>query len=85
MKRRIKTIIFLTGMIIGLILSDYTTVYRMSCDTTKYGWMWASKNRFDKEIFIDGHSCKDSHQEIVRETSLYMIYQVIKQEMGIYD
>ena len=73
---RYLNILFL-GLIIGVILAPRLTVYRASCDTTKYGWMWATQSRFDKE----GFKCKDSNQVIEKESSGYMILQVLKIEL----
>lgn len=71
-------LILLIGIIIGIDLNQTTTIYRMSCNTDKYGWMWGSQKRFDKE----GHTCKGNEkQQVQREYNLYMIYQVVKLEL----
>lgn len=72
-----KLIYIILGIFSGLWLSEYTSVYRLSCDKTKFGYEWTTQSRLRKEPFI----CKDSNQVIERETDLYMIYQIIKLEL----
>ena len=75
-------LILIIGLTLGMVLAEYTTVYRMSCDTTKYGWMWTNQKRFSSE----GFTClNNENQQIRRETHPYIIYQMIKLEIGIYD
>lgn len=53
----------LTGIVIGLFVAGYTTVYRRSCDTTRYGFSWTTQRGLDRHPF----QCKDSNQVIERE------------------
>ena len=70
----------LAGFAIGLCTSQYTTIYRLSCDTNKYGWMWTNAKRLQEEPFV----CRyNEGQRIERETNSYMIYQTIKNEVDL--
>jgi len=73
-----KIALFLVGIALGLILSEYTTVYRMSCDTARFGWMWTNQKKFSENGFTCLHN---EGQQVVRETSPYMIYQTIILEL----
>jgi hypothetical protein len=66
------------GMFLGVNWSRLTTVYRLSCDTSKYGWMWTTQERFDKE----GFTCRNNeNQKIQKETDINMIRQIVTLEL----
>jgi hypothetical protein len=74
------TLLFLFGISLGIYLSEFTSVYRLTCDSTKYGWEWTTQHRLDREPFI----CRDSNQLIEREKNPYMISQLIYLEIREY-
>lgn len=67
----IKTLFLFIGIVIGLTLSDFTTVYRTNCDITKFGYTWQTKRTFENSY------CRDSNQVVEREHNPYMIYQIV--------
>jgi len=74
-----KTMLFILGVIVGISASPYLAVYRVSCDTQKYGWMWGTQARFDSE----GLTCRgNENQQVQREKSPYMVLQTIALEIG---
>ncbi len=73
------SLILVLGIVLGLFLAEHTTVYRMSCDMTKYSWTW----RTQYALSIQSFKCKDSNQIIERETNPYMIIQMIGNNLGI--
>ena len=80
MIKYIMTVI--VGLVLGLSLAEYTTIYRVNCDVSKYGWMWGSQKRFPLEEF----TCRNNeNQQVQRETDLGTVWQIIKLEMGMYD
>lgn len=74
---RINLLPIICAFCLGAIITPNLIIYRMSCDTSKFGWQWASQRRFERDGFI----CKDSNQRIEREVNTYMILQTIKLEL----
>lgn len=62
---------------LGIIIAPHLIIYRHSCDTTKFSWTWSSQSELDKKPI----ECYNSNQRLERETSTYMILQVIKSEL----
>ena len=72
-------IVGLLMFMLGMTVNKYSTVYRISCDTTKYGWMWGTASTAIQEE--NGFQCLGTNQVIMREESAYMKAQVIALEL----
>lgn len=92
-----KTIKFISIMLlvmlnlyIGYKINDKSTIFRISCDTKKYEFMWESLEQFKESRYerddsdLSGEVCLSQKLRIIRETRPGHIFKMIFMSFGIY-